>query len=147
MHNRPTKETALSAYVAAIAEMRETLTALLAHTDDHLGTAPDDVNWGHVGSANYVNEQLAEIARFLGLDRKQEQSAQACVVGETVKNDGKALKRLMEEHFPISDFRHTRDYVFRADLPDGNALLVVTEPVDEEGDEIRILGLKKLENT
>ena len=67
MHNHPTKETALSAYVAAIAEMREALTALLSYADDHLGTAPDDVNWGHVGSANYVNEQLADVAQFLGL--------------------------------------------------------------------------------
>ena len=73
------------------------------------------------------------------MDRKHEQSVQ----GETVKNDGKALQRLIEEHYAISGFRHTGDYVFRADLPDGNALIVFTEPVDEEGDEIRILGLKE----
>ena len=58
---------ALSAYIAALAEMRETLAALTAHAEDHLGTAPDDVNWGHVGSANYVKDHLNEIAGFLGL--------------------------------------------------------------------------------
>jgi uncharacterized phage infection (PIP) family protein YhgE len=67
MFNRPTKETALSAYVAALAEMRETLALLLEHADDHLGTSPDDINWGHVGSAGYVNEQLRNITGFLGL--------------------------------------------------------------------------------
>jgi hypothetical protein len=67
MYNRPTKETALTAYAAALAEMRETLALLTAHADDHLGTAPEEVHWGHVGSANHVNEQLAEIAGFLGL--------------------------------------------------------------------------------
>jgi hypothetical protein len=77
------------------------------------------------------------------MDRKHEQSAQAYGVGETVRNDGKALKRLLEEHFAVSNFRHTGDYVFRADLSDGNALIVFTEPVDDEGDEIKILGLKK----
>jgi len=67
MFNRPTNETALSAYVAALAEIRETLVLLTDHADDHLGTAPDDVNWGHVGSANYVKDHLNEIAGFLGL--------------------------------------------------------------------------------
>jgi len=67
MNNRPTKESALSAYAAALAEMRETIALLTAHADDHLGVAPEDVHWGHVGSANHVNEQLAEIAVFLGL--------------------------------------------------------------------------------
>ena len=67
MQNRPTKQTALSAYAAALAEMRETLAALTAHADDHLGTLPEEVHWGHVGSANHVNELLGEIAGFLGL--------------------------------------------------------------------------------
>ena len=71
MNNRPTKESALSAYAAALAEMRETLTALLSYADDHLGVAPEDVHWGHVGNTSYVNERLAEIAGFLGL-REQE---------------------------------------------------------------------------
>jgi len=65
------KETALSAYVVALSEMRETLTALLDHTDDHMGISPENINWGHVGNASYVNSQLAEIAAFLGL-REQE---------------------------------------------------------------------------
>jgi len=67
MMNHPTNETALSAYAAALAEMRETLALLTDHADDHLGVAPEDVNWGHVGSANHVNELLAEVAGFLGL--------------------------------------------------------------------------------
>ena len=71
MFNRSTKETALSAYAAALAEMRETIALLTAHADDHLGVAPEDVHWGHVGNTSYVNERLAEIAGFLGL-REQE---------------------------------------------------------------------------
>jgi hypothetical protein len=67
MFNRPTNETALSAYVAAIAEIRENLALLTDHADDHFGVAPDDVNWGHVGNTSYVNERLNEIAGFLGL--------------------------------------------------------------------------------
>jgi len=67
MQNRPTKQTALEAYAAALAEMRETLAALTAHADDHLGVTPEEVNWGNVGSANHVNELLGEIAGFLGL--------------------------------------------------------------------------------
>jgi len=67
MINRHTNETALSAYIAALAEMRETLAALTAHADDHLGTLPEDVNWGNVGSANHINELLGEIAGFLSL--------------------------------------------------------------------------------
>ena len=61
------QEKALIAYVGAIAEMRKTLEVLLEHANDHLGTAPDDINWGHVGSANHVNELLGEITGFLGL--------------------------------------------------------------------------------
>jgi hypothetical protein len=60
-------EKALNAYIAVLAEMRENLNTLLAHADDHLGTTPEAVNWGHVGSATHVNEKLHEIAGFLGL--------------------------------------------------------------------------------
>jgi len=67
MMNRPTKQTALEAYAAALAEMRETLAALTAHADDHLGALPEEVHRGHVGSVNYVNELLGEIAGFLSL--------------------------------------------------------------------------------
>ncbi|MCL2107046.1 MAG: hypothetical protein FWH26_08340 [Oscillospiraceae bacterium] len=67
MQNRPTKQTALEAYAAALAEMRDTLAALTAHADDHLGTTPEEIHWGHVGSANHVNDLLGEIAGFLGL--------------------------------------------------------------------------------
>jgi len=61
------KETALSAYTAAIAEIRETLALLTAHADDHMGIAPEDVNWAHVGNTSFVKEHLNEIAGFLGL--------------------------------------------------------------------------------
>ena len=67
MMNRPTNETALSAYVAALAEIRETLALLTDHADDHFGVAPDDVNWGHVGNTGYIKERLNEVAGFLGL--------------------------------------------------------------------------------
>jgi len=62
-----TNEKALNAYAATIDDIRETLAALLEHADDHFGTAPENINWGHVGSANYVRENLNEIAVFLKL--------------------------------------------------------------------------------
>ena len=62
-----TNEKALNAYAATIAEIQEILAALLDHADDHFGTAPEDINWGHVGSANYIRENLNEIAVFLKL--------------------------------------------------------------------------------
>jgi hypothetical protein len=63
------------------------------------------------------------------------------IVGTTVKNDGTTLEALLEKHLQASNFCHTGNYVFSADLPDGKVAVVTTAPADAFGDEIRILGL------
>jgi len=61
------QEKALAAYMQALDTMRANLAELTAHAEDHLGWNPDNINWGHVGSANHVNEKLHEAMCFLGL--------------------------------------------------------------------------------
>lgn len=45
----------------------EALEKIKAHLEDHLGAHPDEVHWGHVGSAGKAAEDLQELARFLGV--------------------------------------------------------------------------------
>lgn len=59
---------ALNAYIATIAEIKAKLDALTEQADDHLGHSPEEINWGHVGTAKHVLEQLNEITEFLGCD-------------------------------------------------------------------------------
>ena len=54
-------EKALGAFMAKIAEAQTLLTELQAHVDDHMGESPEDINWGHVGSAGYMVERLTEL--------------------------------------------------------------------------------------
>lgn len=62
-------EKALNAYIATIAEINVKLAALTEQANNHLGHSPEEINWGHVGSAKHVLEQLAEITEFLGCDK------------------------------------------------------------------------------
>jgi hypothetical protein len=55
-------EKALGAFMAKIAEAQTLLAELQAHVDDHMETNPDEINWGHVGSAGYMVEKLSELA-------------------------------------------------------------------------------------
>ena len=64
----PAQPIALDAYVAAIHALAEKAAALQEYAEDHGWVAPDDVNWGHVGSLNYANQQIDEILNFLGID-------------------------------------------------------------------------------
>ena len=54
-------EKALSAFMAKIAEAQILLAELQAHVDDHMGESPDEINYGHVGSAGYMVEKLTEL--------------------------------------------------------------------------------------
>ena len=54
-------EKALQEFMAKMAQAQELLTELQAHVDDHMGTNPDEINWGHVGSAGYMAEKLTEL--------------------------------------------------------------------------------------
>jgi len=54
-------EKALQAFIGKIAEARTLLDELEAHVDNHMEANPDDINWGHVGSAGYMVEKLTEL--------------------------------------------------------------------------------------
>lgn len=60
-------EKAQAAFLAEIDKAYKLATAITEALDDHLGTNPEAVNWGHVGSLKYVVELLAEISEFLNI--------------------------------------------------------------------------------
>ena len=57
-------EKALSAYVQAMGQIEKYLSELQALANDHLGNDPENINWGHVGSAIHLAELLKEVADF-----------------------------------------------------------------------------------
>ena len=52
---------ATEAFIARKAEIDEMLQRLRSHSDDHFGYAPDEINWGHVGSLVHYAELLKRI--------------------------------------------------------------------------------------
>ena len=54
------KEEALGRFMGTIAEINERLEELKEFFGDHMGYSPEDVNWGHVGSAEHFLKGLAE---------------------------------------------------------------------------------------
>ena len=67
MKNNRNNDKALAAYMNEIAQATKTLETLLEHAHNHFETAPENINWGHAGSAEHVNQKLKEITDFLGL--------------------------------------------------------------------------------
>ena len=59
-----TKEKALDRFVGQIGEINERLAELQTFAEDHMGYNPDEINWGHVGTAGYFLERLNELADF-----------------------------------------------------------------------------------
>ena len=53
------------AFIGNLALAGQLLDAIKAHLDDHMGVAPEEVHWGHVGSAGKAREDLEELACFL----------------------------------------------------------------------------------
>ena len=51
---------ALTRFVQLNAEILRLLATLTEANNDHLGVGPDEVNWGHVGSAEFIRERLAD---------------------------------------------------------------------------------------
>lgn len=41
--------------------------AVESHFDDHMEVNPDEVHWGHVGTAGKACEDLEELCRFVGV--------------------------------------------------------------------------------
>ena len=55
------RRTALDAYIARKTEIDAMLTRLAALSGDHFNVAPDEVNWGHVGTLAYYADLLKRI--------------------------------------------------------------------------------------
>ena len=58
------KEQALGRFMEQIAEINERLAELQEFADDHMGDSPEDITWGHVGTAGYFIEKLTELTDF-----------------------------------------------------------------------------------
>ena len=58
---------ALDAFLKNTTRNIELLQALLDHVEDHMGISPEDINWGHVGSAGKTRDDLEDLCRFLGI--------------------------------------------------------------------------------
>ena len=56
-----TNDAALHAVIAAKTEIDDLLARLAAHSADHFGYSPDEVNWGHVGTLDHYRARLREI--------------------------------------------------------------------------------------
>lgn len=59
-----TNDKALEAFITAKAEIDRLLAGLAALSADHFHASPDEINWGHVGSATHIRDRLQEIASF-----------------------------------------------------------------------------------
>ena len=64
---RSTKDDARDAFIHNIGSARELVAMLARHLDDHMGVAPDEVNWANAGDAAHLVEVLKEAARGCNL--------------------------------------------------------------------------------
>ena len=62
-----TEYKALNTFIGKIGEINEKLETLRWYVDNHMESDPGDVNWGHVGSAAHVIEELDDLINFLGI--------------------------------------------------------------------------------
>jgi tRNA U34 5-carboxymethylaminomethyl modifying GTPase MnmE/TrmE len=58
---------AKGAFGYRVADIRERLAKLNALVEDNLGYSPDEINWGHVGTAAHVAAQLNDIVATLDI--------------------------------------------------------------------------------
>ena len=61
MRGTADNRTALDAYIARKAEIDTMLTRLKALSVEHFNVAPDDIDWGHVGTLAHYAELLKRI--------------------------------------------------------------------------------------
>ena len=64
--SRPNDE-ALRAFISNMVEIHAHLITLTRYVENHMEEAPEEIHWGHVGSAGHVLESLSEIGQFLNL--------------------------------------------------------------------------------
>jgi hypothetical protein len=62
-----TKDEARDAFLNNIGSARELVAMLARHLDDHMGVAPDEVNWANAGDAAHLVEVLNQAARGCNL--------------------------------------------------------------------------------
>ena len=56
-----TNNAALDAFIAVKAEIDTMVARLAAHSADHFGYSPEEVNWGHVCTVDHYRARLREI--------------------------------------------------------------------------------------
>ena len=61
------QEEALDSFIDKVGQINERLDALQLYFSNHMNCDPDEVDWGHVGSASHALNQLDEIIEFLGI--------------------------------------------------------------------------------
>jgi len=61
------KECPLSAFMCRMGIAQSIIAELQEYFNNHMEISPKDVQWGHVGNAAHVIEQLQEIKQFLQL--------------------------------------------------------------------------------
>lgn len=60
-------EKAVAAFLVAVSELRGQLEVLKYFVDNHMDVAPEDVNWGDVGTARHLLELVREAEAFVNL--------------------------------------------------------------------------------
>ena len=55
------KEKALGNFIGQIGEIQDRLAELQTFANDHMGYSPDEINWGHVGTAEHFLARLTEL--------------------------------------------------------------------------------------
>ena len=68
MKNAGVNEKALDEFIGTMAALEEKLDALKAHVENHMDVAPEEVNWGHVGSAKHLLQLIKEVSEFAGIE-------------------------------------------------------------------------------
>ena len=59
---------AIDAFIETIGKIAPLLDDLRSIVvDNHMGVAPDNVNWGHVGTVNHLLEMVTEVSVAAGL--------------------------------------------------------------------------------
>lgn len=61
------KEKSLDAFIKKIGETELLLSKISEHIANHMGVSPDEVHWGHVGSASHVTTTLENLCEFMGI--------------------------------------------------------------------------------
>ena len=63
-----TNKQALDEFVGMMAALEEKLDALKLHVENHMDTSPEEINWGHVGSAKHLLQLIKEASEFAGIE-------------------------------------------------------------------------------